>query len=349
MPRRVKADRRDAERGEPRLSRDPDPRTEPGSDRSPRDNWARAERSPGFERAEPSLWRAPSGAAEPNSPPQRPRLVAEENPERAWRESARRGESEYRPRHPLLWVAGGALLVAAAVFVYAHSAREPANIVGIMPPSPQASLPAAALQPVISTPQKTKIDSIAPPRAATILPPIETPPDQAKPGIAALRPPAAPAAKPAPTVAHDAAAAPKLAPATAVPTPPATRPSALAATPMPKRVVLPLASPPAALTAQTGDEDPAKSAPGDHGSEATVSVDGTNFVIGREPHSLGNLTTHAELASAPAHTAPAPPPASAPAATDKLRGDPLPPNTEFAITPGGVMAPSGVVTPFGRQ
>ena len=376
--RRLKADGRDVERDEertePRLSRDPAPPREAARDRTPRADQPRRERSLDFDRAEPSLWRAPSGAAGPDPASQRMRLVAERDPARARAADERWSESGHKRRHTALWMFGGALVAAAAaaVFVYAHQSQTPADIMGTSA-SPQASLPTTALQPVIAVPsaptpapapQKMESDVITPPRAATVLPPIETPPPRRN--LAAVPPPAAPAAKAAPPATNEAEAAPKRAAAAAgSPTPPASplpRRTAndgtrnaqadLAPKPTPKRIA-PTSPPATANTAAPRAADLVKNAAADKGNDDSVSVDGTSYIAGREPHALGSLTTHTELASTPGQTqaAPSPPalPAGASSTPDKLRGSPLPPNTDFAITPAGIMTPSGVVTPFNQQ
>ena len=94
----------------------------------------------------------------------------------------------------------------------------------------------------------------------------------------------------------------------------------------------------------------------DAGDQDVVTIQGTDYVAGREPRVLGSISSQTEVASAPAQ-APvaeqpvpsAPPPEAQSPQQQKPRNVPLPPNTDFAITPGGIMGPSGVVTPFGER
>ena len=81
-----------------------------------------------------------------------------------------------------------------------------------------------------------------------------------------------------------------------------------------------------------------------------VTIQGTDYVAGREPRPLGSLPSQTEVASAPGQPPPSDQPVQAQSPQqEKPPSAPLPPNTDFAITPSGIMGPSGVVTPFGDR
>lgn len=87
------------------------------------------------------------------------------------------------------------------------------------------------------------------------------------------------------------------------------------------------------------------SQPGDRDKVATVTVDGMNYVEGREPHKLGTLSHRTTVPAAPD---------SAATATDQSNSAPTAvpapgPATQFSITPSGILSPSGRLTPFGQH
>jgi hypothetical protein len=101
--------------------------------------------------------------------------------------------------------------------------------------------------------------------------------------------------------------------------------------------------------ADTAASEPAASAVA---KANTVTIDGTTYIEGREPHRLGTIGGGGEVAAdAPRDTsASAPTPTQAPAATPQASRVPPPgPATQFSITPSGIVAPSGAVTPFGQH
>lgn len=241
-------------------------------------------------------------------------------------------------------------------------------------PSPSPPTETAEAQPVAPQ-QSEQSNPAAAPHAATILPPVATLPETLPEKSIAEARHAAPV-KPAPQAAREAAATPAPAPKPAAEAkaksahtpklakarrnaPEVTREAeaeiAPKPTPAPRRGVPPKASAPAIASAaiHPRDDTTQQAAPSDNSDSsdaAMVTIGGTSYVAGREPHFLGSLPSPAELASAPASASvSASPQADAsPTPSDSPPAGPLPPSTDFAITPHGIMTPSGIVTPFGK-
>jgi hypothetical protein len=239
--------------------------------------------------------------------------------------------------------------------------------------SPSPPTETAEAKPVAPQ-QSEQSNPAAAPHAATILPPVATLPETlpeksiaearhavpAKPAPQATREAAAtpaPAPKPAAEAKAKSAHAPKLAKARRNAPEIAREAEAEIApkpVPAPRRGVPPKASAPAIASAaihprNDNEQQAAPSDNSDSSDAAIVTIGGTSYVAGREPHFLGSLPSPAELASAPASVSASPQADASPAASDSPPAGPLPPSTDFAITPHGIMTPSGVVTPFGKQ
>jgi hypothetical protein len=248
----------------------------------------------------------------------------------------------------------------------------PAQAAPAPQPAPSPPTETAEAKP-IAPQQSAQSNPAAPPHAATILPPVATLPDTLpEKSIAAARH-AAPAPQ-APQATREAAATPAPAPkptaeAKARPAhapklakvrrnaPEIAREAEAEITPKPapaaRRGVPPKASAPTIASAaiHPRDDDTQLAAPSGQSANsgaATVMIDGTPYVAGREPHFLGSLASPAELASVPAPVSANPQAEASPTTSDSPPAGPLPPSTDFAITPHGIMTPSGVVTPFGK-
>ncbi len=317
---RAAAPRADERRVEPSLSRGP------AASREPRLVAPRAplgEPTDREERVEPRLSRQSPAPGETQcaSPPAL-RLVAERDPlsspSGAGPSRTRKGTAL---RRPALWVAAG-VLAAIAGFFLVHP-RAP------IPPAAPTRVVEVPAQPLTPPPEAPPA-LIAPPRAATILPPI----------------PARPEAEnaEAETRAAPAAAAVVIAPSP-TPAPTAPTPASVPPAPTPKKTASPenapaksalLMSAPAGIATGAAPQE-AK----DNNDVDVVTVGGTTYVEGREPRTLGNLAQPAQITSTP-------PADQGPTnQTNQKPGNALPPPaTDFSITPTGIMTPSGVVTPF---
>lgn len=326
---RAAAPRADERRVEPSLSRGP------AASREPRLVAPRAplgEPTDREERVEPRLSRqSPAPGETQCASPAALRLVAERDPlsspSGAGPSRTRKGTTL---RRPTLWVAAGALAAIAGFFLI-HP-RAP------IPPAAPTRVVGLPAQPLTPPPEAPPV-LIAPPRAATILPPIPTRPEAENAKAEARAAPAAAAA----------VIAPSPAPAPAAPTPISVPPAPTPKKPTPKKTASPENAPAKSASPMSA---PAATAPGiatgaapqeakDTNDVDVVTIGGTTYVEGREPRTLGNLAQPAQITSTP-------PADEGPTnQTNQKPGNaPPPPATDFSITPTGIMTPSGVVTPF---